>query len=106
MSLQDERDLPDDTLNHDPTGGAGNRTGLPLMETLGTQVPRSPLTNLPQELHLCRLLNEPPFLFAHLKLHLARGHAIFSLPGRGVRDAIVMTGGTQTLDMPGTKGDT
>ena len=44
-------------------------------------------------------------LFAHLKLHLARGHAIFSPPGRGVRDAIVMMGGTQTLDMPSTKGD-
>ena len=52
MSLQDECNLPDDALSHDPTGGAGNRTGWPLTETLGTQVPRSPLTNLQQELHL------------------------------------------------------
>ena len=79
--------------------------GWPLTETLGTQVSRSPLTNLQRELRLCRLLNEPPFLFAHLKLRLARGCAIFSLLGRGVRDAIVATGGTQTPDMPGTKGD-
>ena len=86
--------------------GAGNGTGWLLMETIGTQVPRLPLTNLQWELHLCRLLNEPPFLFAHLKLRLARGHAIFSLLGRGVRDAIVTTGGTQTLGMPGMKGDT
>ena len=76
------------------------------METLGTQVPRSPLINLQRELHLCRLSNEPPFLFVHLKPHLAQGHAIFSPPGRGVRDAIVMMGGTQTPDRPGTKGDT
>ena len=41
--------------------------GWPLTETLGTQVPRSPLTNLRRELRLCRLPNEPPFLFAHLK---------------------------------------
>ena len=76
-----------------------------LTETLGTQVPGSPLTNLQRELCLCRLPNEPPFLFAHLKPCLARGHAIFSLLGRGVRDAIVKTGGTQTPDMPGMKGD-
>ena len=80
--------------------------GWSLTETLGTQVPRSLLTNLQRELRLCRLSNEPPFLFAHLKPYLARGLAIFSLPGRGVRDAIVMMGGTQTPDMPGTKGDT
>ena len=71
MSLQDEHDLPDDTFNHDPTGGVGNGMGWSLTETLGTQVPRSLLTNLQQELHLCRLPNEPPFLFAHLKPHLA-----------------------------------
>ena len=70
--------------------------GWPLTETLGIQVPRSPLTNLRRELHLCRLPNEPPFLFAHLKPRLARGHAIFSPSGRGVKDVIVMTGGTQT----------
>ena len=104
-SLQDEHNLPDDTLNHDPTGGAGNGTGWPLTETLGTQVPRSPLTNLWWELCLCRLQNEPPFLFAHLKPCLAWGRAIFSPPGRGVRDVIVTMGGTQTPDMPGTKGD-
>ena len=80
--------------------------GWPLTETLGTQVPRSPLTNLRQEIHLCRLPNEQPFLFAHLKPCLARGRAIFSPPGRGVRDVIVMMGGTQTPDMPGMKGDT
>ena len=85
---------------------AGNGTGWPLMETLGTKVPRSPLTNLRRELRLCRLPNEPPFLFAHLKPHLAQGRAIFSPPGRGVRDVIVMTGDTQTPDMPGMKGDT
>ena len=85
---------------------AGNGMGWPLTETLGTQVPRLPLTNLQWELRLCRLPNEPSFLFAHLKPCLAQGHAIFSPPERGVRDAIVMMGGTQTLDMPGTKGDT
>ena len=76
------------------------------MDTLGTQVPRSPLTKLQQELRLCRLPNEPPFLFAHLKPCLAQGRAIFSPPGRGIRDAIVITGGIQTPDMPGTKGNT
>ena len=80
--------------------------GWLLTETLGIQVPRLLLTNLRRELCLCRLPNEPPFLFVHLKLCLARGHAIFSLPGRGVRDVIVMMGGTQTPDMPGTKGNT
>ena len=43
--------------------GAGNGTGWPLMETLGTQVPRSPLTNLPRELHLCRLPEWATLLF-------------------------------------------
>ena len=49
-------------------------------------------------------MNHPSF-FAHLKPHLARGYAIFSPLGRGVRDAIVMMGGTQTSDMTGMKGD-
>ena len=57
--------------------GAGNRMGWPLTETLGTQVPRSLLTNLWRELCLCRLPNEPPFLFSHLKPRLAWEHAIF-----------------------------
>ena len=47
-----------------------------------------------------------PSFFAHLKLCLARGCAVFSLPGRGVRDVIATMGGTQTLDMPEVKGDT
>ena len=54
-SLQDEHDLPDSTLEHDPTRGVGNGMGWPLTETLDTGVPRLPLTNLQQELHLCRL---------------------------------------------------
>ena len=44
--LRDEHDPSDDTLRHDPARGARNRTGLALTETLGTQVPRLPLTNL------------------------------------------------------------
>ena len=36
MSLQDERDLSDDDLKHDPARGAGNGMGWPLMETQGT----------------------------------------------------------------------
>ena len=35
-SLQDECDLSDDDLKHDPARGAGNRMGWPLTETLGT----------------------------------------------------------------------
>ena len=76
------------------------------METLGTQVPRSLLTNLQRELHLCRLPNEPPFLFCPPQAMPGTRACHLFLLGRGVRDAIVMTGGTQTPDMPGTKGDT
>ena len=36
MSLQDECDLTDDDLKHDPARGAGKGTGWQLMETLGT----------------------------------------------------------------------
>ena len=36
MSLQDERDLSDDDLKHDPARGAGNGMGWPLTEMLGT----------------------------------------------------------------------
>ena len=36
MSLQDECDLSDDDLKHDPARGAGNGTGWPLTEMLGT----------------------------------------------------------------------
>ena len=51
MSLQDEHDLYDSTLKHNPTRGAGNGTGWMLMGALGTHVPRLLLTNLLQELH-------------------------------------------------------
>ena len=96
MSVQGECDLP----------GGRKRDGLAVNGDSGHPGTQVTATNLQRELRLCRLLNEPPFLFAHLKPCLARGHAIFSLPGRGVRDAIVMTGGTQTPDMPGMMGDT
>ena len=68
MSLQDEHNLPDNALKHDPARGAGNGTGWPLTETPGTQVPRSPLTNLLWELHWWRLPEWATLLlfFAHL----------------------------------------
>ena len=50
-SLQDERNQPDDILKHDSSRGAGNGTGWPLTEMPGTQVSRSLLTSLLQELH-------------------------------------------------------
>ena len=80
--------------------------GLAINGDSGHQSTQVTANKLRRELRLCRLPNEPPFLFAHLKPHLARGRAIFSPPGRGVRDVIVMMGGTQTPDMPGMKGDT
>ena len=67
----------------------------PLMEMLGTQVSRLPLTNLQRELHLCRLPNEPPFFFLPtLSCAWHKGVPSF-LAEEGSRDVIVATEGTR-----------
>ena len=72
-------------LKHDSTRGAGNGTGWPLMETLGTQVSGSPLTSLLRELHRCRLPKWATLLLFFfcppIKPRLAQGRAIFSRQG-------------------------
>ena len=60
MSLQDERDLPDDALTHDPARGAGKRDGLAINGDAGhpsTQVTANKnYTDVGYQ-------NEPTFLF-------------------------------------------
>ena len=81
MSLQDEDDLPNDTLNHGPTGGRKW-----------------------DRLAVNRDAGHPSTQVATNKLAMRHEGVPSFLTGEGSRDPIVATGGTQTLDMPGTKG--
>ena len=104
--LQDEHDLSDDDLKHDPARGAGNGTGWPINGDTGhpsTQVAVNKLVTRTTPMQVTRLSH--PSFFAHLKATPGmRACHLFSL-GRGDRDAIVTMGGAQTPYMPRRKSE-
>ena len=106
MSLQDEHDLPNDALNHDPTGGR-KRDGLAINGDSGHPSTQVTANKLAHENYACvgyRMSH--PFFLPTSSHAWHEGVPSFLCLGRGVRDVIVTTGGTQTPDMPGMKGDT
>ena len=111
MSLQDERDLSDDDLKHDPAKGGRKRDGLAVYGDTGHLSTQVTANKLVMRTTLVQVtgLSHPSFFFFFLptyNLCLARGRAIFSCQGRGDRDAIVTMGGATTLYMPRMKSDT
>ena len=107
MSLQDERDLFDEDLKHDPAKGGRKRDGLAVNRDAGhpsTQATANKLVTRTTPMEVPGL-SHPSFLPTY-KPRLARGCAIFSCWGRGDRDAIVMMGGAQTPYTPRVKSDT
>ena len=107
MSLQDERNLSDDDLKHDPARGGRKQDGLAVNGDTGHLSNQVTTNKLVMRTTLMQVtgLSHPFFFVPTYKLHLARGCAIFSHWGRGDRDAIVTMGGARTLYTPRMKSN-
>ena len=85
MSLQDEHDLPERTLEHNPMGGGRKQDGLAVNR--GTRHPctQAAVKNPATRTTLMQVtgMSHSHLLFFPPKPHQAQGHAIFSPLGRG-----------------------